>query len=56
MFKVLFHKPNGVLDGYFKQISENELHTILNLLPTNWVATLYDAVTNEIQFSYTNQK
>lgn len=56
MFKVLFHKPNGVTDGYFKQISENQLQSVLELLPTNWIATIYDAVTNEIKFSYTNQK
>lgn len=56
MFKVLFHKPNGVLDGYFKQISDNQLQAVLELLPDDWIATLYDAVTNEIQFSYTNQK
>jgi|LakMenE01Jun11ns_1017448.scaffolds.fasta_scaffold9958477_6 hypothetical protein len=55
MFRVLFHKSNGTLDGYFREINEDKLSSVLSALPKTWIAVVYDAETNEIKFSYTSK-
>lgn len=53
-FKIFFHRPNGVLDGYFNNINGNNLKEILDTLPKFWTAVVFNISENEFQFSSVN--
>ena len=53
-FRVSFHRPDGVLDGFFNNVSENNLEEVLNTLPKLWIAVVFNISENEFQFSRNN--
>jgi hypothetical protein len=53
-YKITFHKPNGILDGFFKNVKKEYCEKILQSLPQRWIAIVYNENLELIEYSHTN--